>query len=162
VIVGGAPVSEAWARQIGADAYGYDAASAVERIRALTRPWREEAVMTNNLLARLAAGEVLVGDGAWGTMLLARGLRQGEPPESLNLTRPELLEEIASLYLDAGADLVTTNTFGGSRRASASSGSTRRRRPSTGPPSRRCAGRCGAGHTFPRRSALRPSDETVW
>jgi 5-methyltetrahydrofolate--homocysteine methyltransferase len=37
VIVGGAPVSEAWARQIGADAYGYDAASAVERIRALTR-----------------------------------------------------------------------------------------------------------------------------
>jgi 5-methyltetrahydrofolate--homocysteine methyltransferase len=37
VIVGGAPVSEAWARQIGADAYGYDAASAVERIRALAR-----------------------------------------------------------------------------------------------------------------------------
>jgi len=70
--------------------------------------------MMNNLLARLAAGEVLVGDGAWGTMLLARGLRQGEPPESLNLTRPELLEEIASLYLDAGADLITTNTFGGS------------------------------------------------
>jgi 5-methyltetrahydrofolate--homocysteine methyltransferase len=68
----------------------------------------------NTLLARLAAGEVLVGDGAWGTMLLARGLRQGEPPESLNLTRPELLEEVASLYLEAGADLVTTNTFGGS------------------------------------------------
>jgi 5-methyltetrahydrofolate--homocysteine methyltransferase len=37
VIVGGAPVSEAWARQIGADAYGYDAASAVERVRALAR-----------------------------------------------------------------------------------------------------------------------------
>jgi 5-methyltetrahydrofolate--homocysteine methyltransferase len=35
VIVGGAPVSEAWAREIGADAYGYDAASAVERVRAL-------------------------------------------------------------------------------------------------------------------------------
>ncbi|MEW5984218.1 MAG: corrinoid protein [Acidobacteriota bacterium] len=35
VIVGGAPVSDAWARQIGADAYGYDAASAVERIRTL-------------------------------------------------------------------------------------------------------------------------------
>jgi 5-methyltetrahydrofolate--homocysteine methyltransferase len=38
VIVGGAPVSDAWARQIGADAYGYDAASAVERVRVLTRP----------------------------------------------------------------------------------------------------------------------------
>jgi 5-methyltetrahydrofolate--homocysteine methyltransferase len=37
VIVGGAPVSEAWAREIGADAYGYDAASAVERVRALVR-----------------------------------------------------------------------------------------------------------------------------
>jgi 5-methyltetrahydrofolate--homocysteine methyltransferase len=35
VIVGGAPVSEAWAREIGADAYGYDAASAVERVRVL-------------------------------------------------------------------------------------------------------------------------------
>jgi 5-methyltetrahydrofolate--homocysteine methyltransferase len=37
VIVGGAPVSDAWARQIGADAYAYDAASAVERIRMLAR-----------------------------------------------------------------------------------------------------------------------------
>jgi 5-methyltetrahydrofolate--homocysteine methyltransferase len=37
IIVGGAPVSEAWARQIGADAYGYDAASAVERVRTLAR-----------------------------------------------------------------------------------------------------------------------------
>ena len=35
VIVGGAPVSEAWAREIGADAYAYDAANAVERVRAL-------------------------------------------------------------------------------------------------------------------------------
>jgi 5-methyltetrahydrofolate--homocysteine methyltransferase len=35
VIVGGAPVSEAWAREIGADGYGYDAANAVERVRAL-------------------------------------------------------------------------------------------------------------------------------
>ncbi|MGE5814008.1 MAG: corrinoid protein [Acidobacteriota bacterium] len=35
VIVGGAPVSEAWAREIGADAYGFDAANAVERVRAL-------------------------------------------------------------------------------------------------------------------------------
>lgn len=38
VIVGGAPVSEAWAREIGADGYGYDAANAVERVRALMVP----------------------------------------------------------------------------------------------------------------------------
>ncbi len=37
VIVGGAPVSDAWAREIGADGYGYDAANAVERIRALAK-----------------------------------------------------------------------------------------------------------------------------
>ena len=37
VIVGGAPVSEAWSREIGADSYGYDAANAVARVRALVR-----------------------------------------------------------------------------------------------------------------------------
>jgi 5-methyltetrahydrofolate--homocysteine methyltransferase len=67
-----------------------------------------------DLLTRLATGRVLVGDGAWGTLLLARGLRQGEPPEGVNLTRPEVLEDIATQYLEAGADLITTNTFGGS------------------------------------------------
>lgn len=67
-----------------------------------------------DLRARLAAGDVLVGDGAWGTLLMAHGVRPGEAPESLNLTRPGVIEEIASLYLEAGADLITTNTFGGS------------------------------------------------
>jgi 5-methyltetrahydrofolate--homocysteine methyltransferase len=68
----------------------------------------------NSPLARLEAGETLCGDGAWGTQLMARGLPSGECPESMNLTRPEVLVEIAELYLDSGADLVTTNTFGGS------------------------------------------------
>ena len=66
------------------------------------------------LLERLAAGEVLVGDGAWGTLLMTRGLDPGAAPEALNLSHPETLEEIARLYVEAGADLVTTNTFGGS------------------------------------------------
>ncbi len=66
------------------------------------------------LLERLAAGETIVGDGAWGTMLMARGLRPGVPPETLNLSSPEAIEEVAALYLDAGADFITTNTFGGS------------------------------------------------
>ena len=65
-------------------------------------------------LERLAAGEVLCSDGAWGTQLMARGLAPGDCPESMNLTRPEVLAEVAGSYLDAGADLVTTNTFGGS------------------------------------------------
>ena len=66
------------------------------------------------LRERLAAGDILVGDGAMGTMLFERGLPPGEPPEAVTLSRPEVLEEIAQLYLDAGADLLETNTFGGS------------------------------------------------
>jgi len=66
------------------------------------------------LLERVRRGERLLGDGAWGTMLLERGLPPGAPPESLNLSRPELIEEVGHLYVEAGADLLTTNTFGGS------------------------------------------------
>ena len=71
-------------------------------------PW------TTAPLERLAAGETIVGDGAWGTMLMARGLRPGVPPETLNLSSPAAMEEVARLYVEAGADFVTTNTFGGS------------------------------------------------
>jgi len=67
-----------------------------------------------SLLGRLKDGEILVADGAMGTMLFDFGLKPGEPPESFNLTRPEVLEEIARLYLDAGADIIQTNTFGAS------------------------------------------------
>ncbi len=66
------------------------------------------------LRERLAAGDVLVGDGAMGTMLFERGLPPGEPPETVALARPAVLEEIARLYLEAGADLLETDTFGGS------------------------------------------------
>jgi len=66
------------------------------------------------LLQRLAAGEVLVADGAMGTMLMARGLQPGACPERFNLDHVAALEEIATLYLDAGAEIVQTNTFGGS------------------------------------------------
>jgi 5-methyltetrahydrofolate--homocysteine methyltransferase len=67
-----------------------------------------------DILERLRQGDVIVGDGALGTMLMQRGLKHGDPPEAFNLTKPQVLEEIASLYLDAGAEIVTTNTFGAS------------------------------------------------
>jgi 5-methyltetrahydrofolate--homocysteine methyltransferase len=66
------------------------------------------------LLERLEGGEVLLADGAIGTMLFARGLQPGQCPESVNLDRPGVLEEIARAYLEAGADIVQTNTFGAS------------------------------------------------
>ena len=65
------------------------------------------------LLERLARGDRLVGDGAWGTQLMQRGLPDGQAPEWIALERPEVIEEVARLYVDAGADLVTTDTFGG-------------------------------------------------
>jgi 5-methyltetrahydrofolate--homocysteine methyltransferase len=67
-----------------------------------------------DILDRLQQGDVLVGDGALGTMLMQRGLKHGEPPEAYNLTKPYILEEVASLYLEAGAEIITTNSFGAS------------------------------------------------
>jgi 5-methyltetrahydrofolate--homocysteine methyltransferase len=49
-----------------------------------------------------------------GTMLLARGLEPGAPPERMTLDHPEVLGDIAEAYLAAGADILETNTFGGS------------------------------------------------
>ena len=66
------------------------------------------------LAERITGCELLLVDGAMGTMLMERGLRPGECPEAINLARPEVLQEIAGLYLEAGADIIETNTFGAS------------------------------------------------
>lgn len=66
------------------------------------------------LLDRVKGGEILIADGAIGTMLWDFGLKPGQPPESFNLTRVEILEGIARQYLDSGSDIIQTNTFGGS------------------------------------------------
>ncbi|MBU0508430.1 homocysteine S-methyltransferase family protein [bacterium] len=65
-------------------------------------------------LERLSESRVLIADGAMGTMLFQMGLEPGQCPEAINLTHPEFLEEIAASYLRAGAELIQTNTFGGS------------------------------------------------
>jgi methionine synthase I (cobalamin-dependent) len=62
-------------------------------------------------LDRLAAGPV-VFDGGMGSMLIARGLESGRPPEAWNLERPEVVAAVHRAYLDAGAGVITTNTFG--------------------------------------------------
>jgi len=65
-------------------------------------------------LERLQTKEILVADGAMGSFLFQRGLKSGESPESINLKDPNVLVEIATLYFNAGADIVQTNSFGGS------------------------------------------------
>lgn len=66
------------------------------------------------LAARLLRPGPLLADGAMGTMLLERGLRPGDCPERMNLEHPEILAEIARAYREAGAEIIQTNTFGGS------------------------------------------------
>jgi 5-methyltetrahydrofolate--homocysteine methyltransferase len=59
--------------------------------------------------------EILVFDGAMGTMLFEAGLTDGACPELWNDTRPEVVRSIHKAYFDAGSDFVETNTFGGTR-----------------------------------------------
>jgi len=56
---------------------------------------------------------VLLYDGAMGTMLFAAGLQDGDPPEPWNWERPEVVQRVYAAYYAAGADVVQTNTFGG-------------------------------------------------
>jgi 5-methyltetrahydrofolate--homocysteine methyltransferase len=63
----------------------------------------------------LSEGQVLVSDGAMGTMLQSLGLEVGQCPETWNLTHPERVQQVHRAYLEAGAQLLTTNTFGGNR-----------------------------------------------
>jgi 5-methyltetrahydrofolate--homocysteine methyltransferase len=67
-----------------------------------------------SLLTRVATGPTIVGDGALGTTLMARGLRVQDCLESAVLSRPELIEEIAAAYLAAGSEVLTTDSFGAS------------------------------------------------
>ncbi|MGZ5326784.1 MAG: methionine synthase [Actinomycetota bacterium] len=77
-------------------------------------------------LASLAAERLVILDGAWGVLLQGRGLSEEEfrgerfsdhardvkgDPDLLNLTRPDIVAEIHRQYLEAGADITTTNTF---------------------------------------------------
>jgi 5-methyltetrahydrofolate--homocysteine methyltransferase len=63
----------------------------------------------------LASGGPIVADGAMGTMLMANGLEFGDPPEVWNLEHPDVIRRIQRGYLEAGARIILTNTFGGSR-----------------------------------------------
>lgn len=63
---------------------------------------------------RLKQGKILVSDGAWGTFLHAKGLQSGQCPELWNIEHSEAVFDIAKSYIETGADMVETNSFGGS------------------------------------------------
>ena len=66
-------------------------------------------------MKNLDLGRFVYFDGAMGTMLQRAGLKGGELPEALNITRPEIISDIHKQYIDAGADVITANTFGASK-----------------------------------------------
>ncbi len=76
----------------------------------------------SQLIERLLADGTVVTDGAWGTQMQQRGLGSGDCPDEWNLSHAELVEEVPRAYVEAGSDIVLTNTFRANRIALASSG----------------------------------------
>jgi methionine synthase I (cobalamin-dependent) len=64
----------------------------------------------------LAQKPVLLADGATGTNLFEAGLMSGDPPEIWNLEHPDRILALHQSFVDAGADIILTNSFGGNRR----------------------------------------------
>ncbi len=65
------------------------------------------------IVEAVKSGRVLVSDGAWGTFLQKKGLQPGECPELWCVERPEDVLDVAKGYIDAGADMVEADSFGG-------------------------------------------------
>ena len=71
--------------------------------------------MRTSLDALLALDRPLLADGATGTNFFGMGLGPGEPPEFWNIDRPDLVRQLHQDFVDAGADIILTNTFGCNR-----------------------------------------------
>jgi 5-methyltetrahydrofolate--homocysteine methyltransferase len=67
----------------------------------------------NKFLERLRSGEILVADGSTGASLQKMGLQPGTPPEDLVLDAPEMVLQLEGAFVAAGADIILTDTFGG-------------------------------------------------
>ena len=69
----------------------------------------------NKLEQLLANNEYIIADGGMGTMLMAAGLEQGDPPEMWNVLHPDRIRAIHCGYIEAGSQIILTNSFGGTR-----------------------------------------------
>jgi len=67
------------------------------------------------LIRSLIKSGVIVTDGSWGTQLQKRGIKRGECPDSWNLSHPDWVEDVAKGYVDAGSQVILTNTFQSNR-----------------------------------------------
>jgi len=66
-------------------------------------------------IAELTAAGAVVTDGAWGTQLQQLGLQPGDCPDAWNLTHPDHVAQVARSYVEAGSQVILTNTFGANR-----------------------------------------------
>jgi methionine synthase I (cobalamin-dependent) len=71
--------------------------------------------MTDRLTPLLAQRPWLLADGATGSNLFHRGLQSGDAPELWNTEHPQRIAELERAFVEAGADIILTNTFGGTR-----------------------------------------------
>jgi 5-methyltetrahydrofolate--homocysteine methyltransferase len=71
----------------------------------------------HSLIQQLVSDGPVLTDGAWGTEFQARGLEAGECPDHWNLTHPDRVEEVARGYVEAGSQVILTNTFRANRLA---------------------------------------------
>lgn len=80
--------------------------------------------MSKPRITELLTKRILYFDGAMGTMVQKHGLKAGENPEVFSLTHPEVIAAIHQGYREAGADIITSNTFGANAHKLAASGRT--------------------------------------
>lgn len=69
--------------------------------------------MNNHFLTLLDSGKVLLADGAIGTNLFEAGLESGDAPELWNIDQPDKISALHQSFVEAGADIILTNSFGG-------------------------------------------------
>jgi len=69
----------------------------------------------NTLESLLSEKDYIIADGAMGTMLFASGLEHGDPPDAWNVDYPDRVAAVHQAYLEAGSQILLTNTFGGNR-----------------------------------------------
>jgi len=122
--------------------------------------------MPGSELFELSRKRTVLFDGAIGTELMRRGLRQGASPEAWNADRPDMVREIHAAYFAAGADAVSTNSFGASSIKLAAHGNEDRARELNLAAARlavsvRPAGRFVAGSLGPTGKFLKPQGDYV-
>jgi methionine synthase I (cobalamin-dependent) len=71
----------------------------------------------HSLIESLIENGPVVTDGSWGTQMQKRGLKRGQCPDSWNLSHADQVRAVAEQYVDAGSQVILTNTFGASRLA---------------------------------------------